>query len=119
MIQSEPITLNDEQKKSIEYNKGPLLIIAGAGTGKTFVIVEKIKFLIKNNLAKPENLLALTFTEKASLEMEDRVDKVLPYGYFPLWISTFHSFADKILRDEIMNIGITPSFKLLTEAESI
>ena len=119
MNQSELIALNDEQKKSIEYNKGPLLIIAGAGTGKTLVIAEKIKFLIKNNLAKPENLLALTFTEKASLEMEDRVDKVLPYGYFPLWISTFHSFADKILRDEIMNIGIAPSFKLLTEAESI
>lgn len=113
------LSSNEEQEKAIKYNSGPLLIIAGAGTGKTYVIVEKIKYLIKNNFVKSDNLLALTFTEKASTEMEDRVDKILPFGFFPTWISTFHSFADKILRDEIINIGLASDYKLLTEAESI
>ncbi|MFH1826912.1 MAG: UvrD-helicase domain-containing protein [bacterium] len=112
-------TLNKEQKEAIKYNNGPLLIVAGAGTGKTFVIVEKIKHLIKTKLAKPENILVLTFTEKAAAEMEERVDKILPFGYFPFWISTFHSFADKMLKEEAIHIGLNPSYKLQTQAESI
>lgn len=111
--------LNDEQKKAVRYNKGPLLIIAGAGTGKTTVIVEKIKYLLKEKLAKPEEILALTFTEKAAYEMEERVDKEVPYGYFQMWISTFHSFADQILKEEAHNIGLSPDYKLMTEAETI
>jgi len=111
--------LNTEQKESILYNKGPLLIVAGAGTGKTYVIVEKIKHIIKSKLAKPENILALTFTEKAAAEMEERVDKALPFGYFPMWISTFHSFADKILKEEAIHIGLSPSYRLLTQTESV
>jgi len=110
--------LNDEQKKAVEYNKGPLLIVAGAGTGKTTVIVEKIKYLLKKKLAKPEEILALTFTEKAAFEMEERVDKEIPYGYFQMWISTFHAFADQILKEQATHIGITPGFKLMTEAET-
>ena len=108
--------LNQEQKQAVEYDKGPLLIVAGAGTGKTTVIVEKIKYLIQKGV-KPENILALTFTEKAAYEMEERVDKALPYGYFQMWISTFHSFADKILREELNHIGLNPNYKLMTEAE--
>ena len=111
--------LNTEQKESINYNKGPLLIVAGAGTGKTYVIVEKIKHIIKSKLAQPENILALTFTEKAAAEMEERVDKALPFGYFPMWISTFHSFADKILKEEAIHIGINPSYRLLTQNENV
>ncbi len=111
--------MNQDQKRAVEYNRGPLLIIAGAGTGKTRVIVEKVKYLIANNLAKPEQILALTFTEKAAQEMEERIDKALPYGYFQMWISTFHSFADQILKEEGVAIGIPPSFRLLTEAETI
>ncbi|MFN4212555.1 MAG: ATP-dependent helicase, partial [Microgenomates group bacterium] len=111
--------MNEEQKKAVKYNKGPLLIIAGAGTGKTRVIVEKIKYLISNNLAKPEQILALTFTEKAAQEMEERIDQALPYGYFQMWISTFHSFADRILKEEAHAIGLNLSFRLLTEAETI
>ncbi len=111
--------LNEEQKKAVEYNKGPLLIIAGAGTGKTTVIVEKIKYLLKKNLAKPEEILALTFTEKAAFEMEERVDKEIPYGYFQMWISTFHAFADHVLKEEATHIGLTPGFRLMTEAETI
>jgi len=111
--------MNDEQRQAVEYNKGPLLIIAGAGTGKTTVITEKVKFLINKKLAKPEEILALTFTEKAASEMEERVDQALPYGYFQMWISTFHSFAHDILRQEAHHIGLNTGFRLMTEAETI
>ncbi|MBI3558954.1 UvrD-helicase domain-containing protein, partial [Candidatus Gottesmanbacteria bacterium] len=69
-------------------------------------------------LAKPEEILALTFTEKAAREMEERVDQALPYGTFGLWISTFHSFCDRILRAEALHIGLNPHYKLLAEAET-
>ncbi len=111
--------LNPEQLKAVNHMKGPLLIVAGAGTGKTTVIVDKIRSIISQNLAKPEEILALTFTEKASREMEERVDTSMPYGYFQMWISTFHSFADEILRSEITHIGLNPGYKLLTQAETI
>src|SRR3989344_3297566 len=111
--------LNEEQKKGVKHSLGPLLIIAGAGTGKTSVITEKMNYLISKKNVKPHEILALTFTEKASAEMEDRVDKALPYGYFQMWISTFHAFADRILREEASQIGLNSSYKLMTEAETI
>jgi len=111
--------LNKEQLQAVKYNKGPLLIIAGAGTGKTSVIVEKIKYLVKKKLAKPEQILALTFTEKAAAEMEERVDKAMPYGYFQMNISTFHAFADRILKENGYQIGLSLNFRLMTEAETI
>jgi DNA helicase-2/ATP-dependent DNA helicase PcrA len=117
-IQPGPI-LNTEQKKAVRFGNGPLLIIAGAGTGKTTVITERIKHLIAVGKAKPEEILSLTFTEKASREMEDRVDRALPYGVNQMWISTFHSFCDKILKNEGLALGISPSYTLMTEAESI
>lgn len=116
---SDEIRLNPEQREAVEYVKGPLLVVAGAGTGKTSVLVKKVKYLIAKKLAKPEEILALTFTEKAAREMEERVDKALPYGYFQMWISTFHAFADQVLHEEIAHIGLSPAFKLMTEAESI
>jgi len=111
--------LNAEQKKAVEQEAGPLLIIAGAGTGKTTVITEKIKWLITKKGVPASQILALTFTEKAAREMEERVDKALPLGYSLLWISTFHSFCDRVLRDEAPHIGLNPNFKLMTEAETI
>ncbi len=111
--------LNPEQKKAVEYGSGPLLIIAGAGTGKTTVITERIKHLIIDGLAKPDEILALTFTDKASKEMQDRIDEALPFGYTQMWISTFHGFCDTLLRQEAIAIGLNPNFKLMTEAESI
>ena len=86
--------LNPEQQRAVTHEKGPLLIIAGAGTGKTTVITKRIAWLIMEKKLKPDEILALTFTEKASGEMEERVDKLLPYGYVDLWVSTFHSFAE-------------------------
>ncbi len=111
--------IDAQQKKAVEIYFDPLLVIAGAGSGKTTVVTEKIKYLIKNNLAKPEEILALTFTEKAAFEMEERVDRAMPYGYFQMYISTFHGFADQILKEEASQIGLDPAFKLMTEAESI
>lgn len=113
------IKLNKEQLAAIKYGKGPLLIIAGAGTGKTTVITERIKYLILSKLAKPDQILALTFTEKAAREMEERVDVAMPYGYTQMWISTFHSFCDRILRREALHIGLDPKYKLASQAETI
>lgn len=113
------LKLNKEQLEAIKFGKGPLLIIAGAGTGKTTVITERIKRLILSKAAKPNEILALTFTEKAAREMEERVDVSLPYGYTQMWISTFHSFCDRILRAEALHIGLDPKYKLMTQAETI
>jgi len=110
--------LNKEQLRAIRHGKGPLLIIAGAGTGKTTVITERIKYLITSGLAKPSEILALTFTDKASREMQERVDIAMPYGYTQMWISTFHSFCDRILRAEALHIGLDPKFKLMSVAET-
>jgi DNA helicase-2/ATP-dependent DNA helicase PcrA len=109
--------LNQEQKEAVEYGNGPLLIIAGAGTGKTTVITERIKWLVSSEKAKPSEILALTFTDKAAREMEERVDIAMPYGYTDMWISTFHSFCDRILRQEALQIGLNPGYKLMNEAE--
>ena len=95
------------------HGKGPLLIVAGAGTGKTTVITQRIVYLIEKGETKPEEILAVTFTEKAAAEMEERVDVLLPYGYVDLWISTFHSFCERILRDYALDIGLPADFKIL------
>ena len=111
--------LNKEQMKAVRYQKGPLLIIAGAGTGKTTVITERINWLIRKKLATPSEILALTFTQKAALEMEERVDMALPYGYTQLWISTFHAFCEKVLRSDALEIGLDPGFRMMSEADAV
>ena len=113
------LKLNKEQQEAIEFGEGPLLIIAGAGTGKTTVITERIKYLISSKKVKPEEILALTFTEKAAREMEERVDVAMPYGYTQMWIMTFHSFCDRVLKHEALHIGLDPRYKLMTEADAI
>ncbi|MFH1326245.1 MAG: UvrD-helicase domain-containing protein [Candidatus Falkowbacteria bacterium] len=107
--------LNKEQRKAVEHTGNPLLIIAGAGTGKTTVITQKIGWLVEQELAKPDEILALTFTEKAAGEMQERVDKLMPYGYVDLWIMTFHGFCEKILKQHGLDIGLSTDFKLLNE----
>lgn len=110
--------LNEQQQKAVRHKSGPLLIIAGAGTGKTKVITHRIANIIENKWASPSEILALTFTEKAAGEMQERVDTLLPIGYEEPWISTFHSFCDRILRQESAYIGLDSSYKLMTPAES-
>jgi len=111
--------LNAEQLQAVKHKTGPLLIIAGAGTGKTTVITERIKHLIEKELCKSSEILALTFTEKAAAEMQERIDVALPYGYTQMWISTFHAFCDRVLKNESLHIGLNPSYKLNTQSESI
>jgi DNA helicase II / ATP-dependent DNA helicase PcrA len=108
--------LNKEQAEAVGFGEGPLLIVAGAGTGKTNVISERIVGLINSGRAKSEEILALTFTEKAAGEMTERVDRLLPYGaFFDLSISTFHSFCDTILKESGLEIGLPTDYKLLDE----
>lgn len=107
--------LNEQQKQSVTHTDGPLLIVAGAGTGKTTVITSRVAWLIDQKLAKPDEILCLTFTEKAATEMEERIDKLLPYGYVDVWVMTFHAFAERILRDHAVEIGLPSDFKLLDE----
>lgn len=109
--------LNKEQFEAVTHKEGPLLIVAGAGTGKTMVITQKIAWMIEQGFAKTDEVLALTFTEKAAGEMEERVDRLLPMGYLDLWISTFHSFCERILRAEGLEIGLPIDFKLLNGTE--
>lgn len=111
--------LNNQQRQAVRHGIGPLLIIAGAGTGKTTVITERIAYLIAKKKARPEEILALTFTQKASREMEERVDLLVPYGATSMWISTFHGFCDRVLRAEALILGLNPGYTLLTESESI
>lgn len=110
--------LNEEQVAAVTHREGPLMIIAGAGTGKTTVITHRIGWLIEQRLAAPENILALTFTEKAAAEMEERVDLLLPYGYVDLQISTFHAFCERVLRDDGAEIGLSRNFLMLSELDA-
>ena len=109
--------LNPEQLKAATHGEGPFLIVAGAGTGKTTVITERIGWLIETARAKSDEILALTFTEKAAGEMEERVDRLIPYGFNDVWISTFHSFAERILKENALEIGLPNNFKVLDQTE--
>jgi DNA helicase-2/ATP-dependent DNA helicase PcrA len=110
--------LNKEQKEAVTFDKGPLLIVAGAGTGKTTVLTHRIAYLIKEKGIKPEEILAVTFTEKAAREMEERAENLLPFGYYDFWISTFHSFCDRVLKKHGLSIGIPTNYKLLEQTGS-
>jgi DNA helicase-2/ATP-dependent DNA helicase PcrA len=109
--------LNPAQRRAVVHGDGPLLIIAGAGTGKTKVITHRIAHLIASKRARPEEILAVTFTEKAASEMEARVDILVPYTYSFVEISTFNSFGEKVLRDYALDVGCPPDFKLLDDVE--
>ena len=109
--------LNKEQKEAVTHDQGPLLIVAGAGTGKTTILINRLAYLIIEKKNKTDEVLLLTFTEKAAGEMEERADKILPYGYTDLWINTFHGFCERILRDQALEIGLNASFKLLSATE--
>jgi DNA helicase-2/ATP-dependent DNA helicase PcrA len=111
--------LSPEQREAVLHGDGPLLIIAGAGTGKTTVLTRRIAHLISSKKARPEEILALTFTEKAAVEMAERVDQLIPYGYAETWISTFHAFGDHVLRESALEAGLDPEFRVLTKPEQI
>lgn len=105
-------TLNPEQKEAVLHDKGPLLILAGAGSGKTRVLTYRIAYLIEHRNVNPWNILAITFTNKAAKEMRERVDKIVGFGAENIWVSTFHSTCVRILRRFIDRIGYERSFSI-------
>jgi DNA helicase-2/ATP-dependent DNA helicase PcrA len=109
--------LNPQQKRAVKHDRGPLLIVAGAGTGKTKVIVHRIAYLIATKRARPEQIVALTFTDKAAAEMEERVDVLVPYGFASVLINTFHAFGDRIIRDHALELGLSPDFEVMSDAQ--
>lgn len=109
--------LNPEQLKAVKHDKGPLLILAGAGSGKTRVLTHRIAYLIDNLGVSPFNILALTFTNKAASEMRERVDNIVGYGAENIWVSTFHSTCVRILRRYITSLGYDQSFTIYDAAD--
>jgi len=109
--------LNQAQLEAVTHDSGPMLIVAGAGTGKTTVLINRLAYLIQEKKVHPEQILLTTFTKKGAAELEERADKLLPYGYVNLWINTFDSFGERILRDHALDIGLSPNFKVLDQTE--
>ncbi len=108
---------NASQQEAIEHRQGPLLVVAGAGTGKTTVLVNRLADILEQEKLSSDRVLLLTFTEKAAQEMEERADRLLPYGYLDLWINTFHSFCERILREHALDIGLPADFRVLSTTE--
>jgi DNA helicase-2/ATP-dependent DNA helicase PcrA len=111
--------LNAEQRRAVCHDQGPLLVVAGAGTGKTQVITRRIAWLIASRRARPAEILGLTFTDKAAEEMQVRVDQLVPYGYTDATISTFHAFGDRIVREFALELGLPTSARVLTRPEVV
>ncbi len=104
--------LNDKQSEACSYVEGPLLILAGAGSGKTRVITHRIAYLIDELSVNPYSILAITFTNKAANEMRERVDKLVGIGSESIWVSTFHSMCVRILRRFYDRIGGKNNFTI-------
>ncbi|MCD8222092.1 MAG: DNA helicase PcrA [Clostridiales bacterium] len=105
-------TLNPRQKEAVMHTEGPLLILAGAGSGKTRVITYRIAHLIQDQGVNPWNILAITFTNKAAGEMRERVNRLIEYGAESVWVSTFHSMCVRILRRYIDYLGYDTNFTI-------
>ena len=105
-------TLNPKQKEAVLHTDGPLLILAGAGSGKTRVLTHRIAYLIDECGVNPWNIMAITFTNKAAGEMRERVDNLVGFGAESIWVSTFHSSCVRILRRHIESLGYTTSFSI-------
>ena len=104
--------LNPMQMEAVEHTEGPLLILAGAGSGKTRVLTHRIASLIRDKGVNPWNIMAITFTNKAAGEMRERVDKIVGYGSERIWVSTFHSSCVRILRRHAERLGYANNFAI-------
>ncbi|MFD0696308.1 DNA helicase PcrA [Paenibacillus sp. GCM10027628] len=111
--------LNPQQRKAVEAVDGPLLIMAGAGSGKTRVLTHRIAYLIGTRKAAPWSILAITFTNKAAREMQERVGKLVGGAGSDIWVSTFHSMCVRILRRDISRIGFTSNFTILDSGDQL
>ncbi|MCZ6759440.1 MAG: UvrD-helicase domain-containing protein [Gemmatimonadetes bacterium] len=111
--------LNAPQRKAVEHSEGPLLVLAGAGSGKTRVLTTRVAHLIKHRGVPANRVMAVTFTNKAAAEMKARVEKLLGYEPSGLWIGTFHSLSARLLRREARLIGFTQQFTIYDEQDSL
>ncbi len=111
--------LNPEQRRAVETTEGPLLVLAGAGSGKTRVLTSRIAYLIGICGIPPESILAVTFTNKAAGEMRERVEKMLGPGAEGVWLSTFHSTCVRVLRRDIGHLGFSRGFAIYDQADSL
>ncbi|TPR39468.1 DNA helicase PcrA [Apilactobacillus micheneri] len=109
--------MNNKQKEAVLCTEGPLLIMAGAGSGKTRVLTHRIAYLIEEKQVLPWNILAITFTNKAAREMKERVASLLDYGGNEVWVSTFHALCVRILRSHIDKIGYNRAFTIAGSSE--
>ncbi len=109
-------SLNPEQRRAVEVTEGPLLVLAGAGSGKTRVLTTRIAYLIGALGIPPDSVLAVTFTNKAAGEMRERVEKILGPQSGDLWVGTFHSICVRILRRDISHLGYSRSFAIYDQA---
>lgn len=105
-------TLNQMQQDAVFHTEGPLLVLAGAGSGKTRVLTHRIAYLIEEKNVNPWNIMAITFTNKAAAEMRERVDQIVGFGAESIWVSTFHSTCVRILRRHIEYLGYTTNFTI-------
>lgn len=111
--------LNKEQQQAVQHTEGPLLIMAGAGSGKTRVLTHRIAYLIHEKDVAPHNILAITFTNKAAREMKERVNDLVGRGSGSVWVSTFHSMCVRILRRDIDRIGYDRNFTILDTTDQL
>src|SRR5437667_1183890 len=112
-------TLNPEQREAVLHIKGPLLILAGAGSGKTRVITSRVAYLVGDGHATPQNVLAVTFTNKAAEEMRARVESLLGSDCSRMWVCTFHSLCARLLRREAPAIGLSRDFVIYDAADQL
>src|SRR4030095_16590027 len=111
--------LNPEQQEAVLHTDGPLLILAGAGSGKTRVIAHRIAHLVAKGVADPDRILAVTFTNKAAEEMRTRVEALLHTDCRKMWISTFHALCARLLRREGPHVGLTRDFVIYDSADTL
>src|SRR3954452_15829599 len=112
-------SLNPEQREAVLHTQGPLLILAGAGSGKTRVIASRIAYLVGDGHARPHEVLAVTFTNKAAEEMRTRVEALLGEDCGRMWVSTFHSLCARLLRREAPAIGLSRDFVIYDSADQL
>ena len=111
--------LNDEQRKAVLAEDGPLLILAGAGSGKTSVLTTKVAYLIKEKGVNPKNIVAITFTNKAAKEMKERIIKLVGRDGYDIQISTFHSFGLRIIKENYERLGYDKNFTIIDSDDSL